>query len=367
MAKLSIGIVGLPNAGKSTLFQALTTVAVPAESYPFCTIEPNVGIVPVPDVRLERIAELVKAAKVTPAVVEFVDIAGLVEGASHGEGLGNRFLQHIREVDAVAHVIRLFEDTSVARVTAGDDANRDRELVETELALADLELVEAHLERLARKARSGEREAKEAIKVVDRIRERLERGEPARNETLTDEEEKRLRGLNLVSLKPQMYVANVSEDFWNGPTAGYEDLLSSLYMKDPGAVLLPVSALLEAELSDLPEADRAEYLGAIGAEESGLARLIRAGYELLGLITFFSFNENELRAWTIRKGALAPEAAGAVHTDFEERFIRAETIAFEEFEHYGSLKAAREAGAVRFEGKEYAVRDGDILWFRTSA
>ena len=367
MAKLSIGIVGLPNAGKSTLFQALTTVAVPAESYPFCTIEPNVGIVPVQDRRLERIAELVSAPKVTPAVVEFVDIAGLVEGASHGEGLGNRFLQHIREVDAVAHVIRLFEDTTVASVTAGDDPRRDRELVEAELALADLELVEARIERLARKARSGDREAKEAIAVVDRIRERLEKGEPARREALTDEEERQLRGLNLVTIKPQMYVANVSEDFWKEPPISYEQLLSSLRLEDSGAVLLPVSALLEAELSELPQAERAEYLGAIGAQESGLARLIRAGYELLGLITFFSFNENELRAWTIREGALAPQAAGTVHTDFEDRFIRAETIAFEEFEHFGSLKAAREAGAVRFEGKEYAVSDGDILWFRTAA
>jgi GTP-binding protein YchF len=367
MAKLSIGIVGLPNAGKSTLFQALTTVAVPAESYPFCTIEPNVGVVPVPDGRLDRIAELVSAPKTTPAVVEFVDIAGLVEGASHGEGLGNRFLQHIREVDAVAHVIRLFEDTTVASVTSGDDPSRDRELIETELALADLELVEAHLERLARKARSGDREAKEAIEVVDRIRQRLEKGEPARKEALTDEEEKQLRGLNLVTIKPQMYVANVSEDFWSEPPARYEPLLDSLRLEDPSAVLLPVSALLEAELADLPPAERAEYLAVVGAEESGLARLIRAGYELLGLITFFSFNENELRAWTIRDGALAPQAAGTVHTDFEDRFIRAETIAFEEFEHYGSFKAAREAGAVRFEGKEYAVRDGDILWFRTGA
>ena len=367
MAKLSIGIVGLPNAGKSTLFRALTAVAVPAESYPFCTIEPNVGVVPVPDERLDRIAELVDARKVTPAVVEFVDIAGLVEGASHGEGLGNRFLQHIREVDAIAHVIRLFDDGAVARVPPDGDPDRDRELVEAELALADLELVEAYIERLARKARSGDREAKEAASVAVRIKERLERGEPARGEPLDEEAEKRLRGLSLLTLKPQMYVANVGEDFWTHRPAAYDELVSSLARQDSAAVLLPVSALLEAELSELSPAERAEYLAAIGAEEAGLARLIRAGYRLLKLITFFSYNENELRAWTIRGGALAPEAAGVVHSDFQDRFIRAETIAYEEFEHYGSLKAAREAGAVRFEGKEYAVRDGDILWFRTGA
>ena len=367
MAKLSIGIVGLPNAGKSTLFRALTTVAVPAESYPFCTIEPNVGVVPVPDQRLDRIADLVSPPKVTPAVVEFVDIAGLVEGASHGEGLGNRFLQHIREVDAVAHVIRLFEDGSVARVSSEGDPVRDRELVEAELALADLELVEAHLDRLSRKARSGERDAQEAISVVERIQARLERGEPARWEALGEEEGKRLRGLNLVTIKPQMYVANVGEDFWSQPSESYERLVSIVRSVDPDAVVLPVSALLEAELWELPPEERSEYLEAIGAEESGLSRLIRAGYALLGLITFFSYNENELRAWTIRDGALAPQAAGTVHTDFEEHFIRAETIAFDEFERFGSLKAAREAGAVRFEGKEYAVRDGDILWFRTGA
>lgn len=367
MAKLSIGIVGLPNAGKSTLFRALTAVAVPAESYPFCTIEPNVGVVPVPDERLDRIAELVSPPKVTPAVVEFVDIAGLVEGASHGEGLGNRFLHHIREVDAIAHVIRLFDDGAVARVSSEGDPERDRELVEAELALADLELVEGHIERLARKARSGDRDAKDAIAVAERIRARLERGEPARLETLDQEAEKGFRGVGLLTLKPQMYVANVGEDFWSCRPDAYDRLVSSLSRRDPSAIVLPVSALLEAELSDLSPAERAEYLEAIGAEEAGLARLIRAGYELLGLLTFFSFNENELRAWTIRAGALAPQAAGTVHTDFEKRFIRAETIAFEEFEYYGSFKAAREAGAVRFEGKDYAVRDGDILWFRTGA
>ncbi len=367
MAKLSIGIVGLPNAGKSTLFRALTTVAVPAESYPFCTIEPNVGVVPVPDARLDRIAELVRPPKVVPAVVEFVDIAGLVEGASHGEGLGNRFLQHIREVDAVAHVIRLFDAGSVARVSSEGDPCRDRELVEAELALADLELVEAHLERLIRKARSGEREAKEALPVVEAIRSRLERGEPARAERLEEADEVRLRGLSLITLKPQMYIANVDEGFWSAPPQSYQRLVADLLQADPDAVVIPVSALLEAELSELPSAERAEYLDAIGAEGSGLDRLVRAGYELLGLITFFSFNEKELRAWTIRAGSHAPQAAGVVHSDFETHFIRAETIGFDEFEHYGSLKAAREAGAVRFEGKEYVVRDGDVMWFRTSA
>jgi GTP-binding protein YchF len=366
MAKLSIGIIGLPNAGKSTLFQALTSIAVPAESYPFCTIEPNLGVVPVPDERLGRLAELVDAAKVTPAVVEFVDIAGLVEGASHGEGLGNRFLQHIREVDAIAHVVRLFSDDTVARVSEGDAA-RDLELVETELALADLELVEAHAERVTRKARSGEREARDSIDLIRRVLGRLERGQPVRREFLSENERRLLSGLNLLTLKPQMYVPNVGEDFWIEPQADFETLRAALLEKDPDAMLLPVSARLEAELAELSPAERSEYLEAIGAEGAGLARLIRAGYGLLQLITFFSFNENELRAWTIREGTLAPQAAGTVHTDFEKHFIRAETIGFEEFERHGSLKSARDAGALRFEGKDYIVRDGDVLWFRTGA
>jgi len=365
VAKLSIGIVGLPNAGKSTLFRALTSVVVPAESYPFCTIEPNVGIVAVPDPRLDRLAELVSPPKVTPAVVEFVDIAGLVEGASRGEGLGNRFLQHIREVDAIAHVVRLFEDGAVARVSSEGDPGRDRELVETELALADLELVEKHLDRLKRKARSGDRESRETLPLIGRLRESLELGEPARRLPLTDAERHRLRSLNLLTLKPSMYVANVDEDFWNDPPETFEALMASVRREDPEAIVLPVSSQLEAELGDLAVEEREEYLAAIGAAESGLEKLIRAGYRLLGLITFFTFNENELRAWTIPEGAHAPEAAGAVHTDFEQKFIRAETIHFEEFERFGSVKAAREGGAVRSEGREYVVRDGDILLFRT--
>ena len=366
MPKLSIGIIGLPNAGKSTLFHALTSIAVPAENYPFCTIEPNVGIVPVPDERLGRLAELVHAAKVTPAVVQFVDIAGLVKGASHGEGLGNRFLQHIREVDAIAHVIRLFCDESVAVISEGD-AVRDLELVETELALADLELIEAHAARVTRKAKSGDKDARDSLDLVQRLLTCLENGTALRREDLSRDERKRLSGLNLLTLKPQMYVANVDEGFWSEPRADFEALQAALTAGDPDVVILPVSAALEAELVDLSPAERREFLDAMGIEDSGLARLIRAGYALLGLITFFSFNENELRAWTIPEGTLAARAAGTVHTDFETHFIRAETIGFEAFERHGSLRAAREAGALRFEGKDYVVQDADVLWFRTGA
>ena len=366
MATLTIGIIGLPNAGKSTLFRALTSIAVPTESYPFCTIEPNVGVVPVPDERLDRLAQLVHAAKTTPAVVEFVDIAGLVQGASHGEGLGNRFLHHIREVDAIAHVVRLFADDTVASVSQGG-ATHDVELVETELVLADLELMETHTDKVSRKARSGDRVARDTVDLLRRVLGRLERGEAARLEPLSARERRQLSGLGLLTLKPQLFVANVDEDFWTGPHDDFDALAAGLRRGDENAVVLPVSARLEAELVELPSAERREYLEAIGSEETGLARLIRSGYDLLELITFFSFNENELRAWTIGEGTLAPQAAGTVHTDFEKHFIRAETIGFEEFERYGSLKAAREAGALRFEGKEYVVRDGDVLWFRSGA
>ncbi len=373
MSRLSIGIVGLPNVGKSTLFRALTSVAVPAENYPFCTIDPNVGVVEVPDERLDRLAAVVDPPRVKPAVVEFVDIAGLVEGASRGEGLGNQFLQNIREVDAVAHVVRCFEDEEVARAAEGFDPVRHLEVVETELALADLSVVERHRETLERKARSGDRDAKERLEVLDRIQERLEAGEPARRESLDGDEERSLRDLNLLTLKPELVVANVGEEaltHLGGPEDEEPEAVrrvrAAATAMDPDARVLPICAQLEAELSALEGEDREEYLEMLGLEERGLDRLIRAGRRLLELHTFFTFNEKELRAWTVPVGATAPEAAGRVHSDFQEGFIRADAIAWDELVEAGSMKAAREAGEVRSEGKDYRVRDGDVLLFHAS-
>jgi GTP-binding protein YchF len=373
MSRLSIGIVGLPNVGKSTLFRALTSVAVPAENYPFCTIDPNVGVVEVPDERLERLAAVVDPPQVKPAVVEFVDIAGLVEGASRGEGLGNQFLQNIREVDAVAHVVRCFEDEEVARAAEGFDPVRDLEVVEAELALADLSVVERHRETLERKARSGDRDAKERLQLVDRIRERLDAGEPARREALTEDEKRGLRELNLLTMKPELVVANVGEEALSrlGGPEGEEPesvrrVRAAAAAVDPESRVLPVCAQLEAELSALEGDEREDYLEMLGLEERGLDRLIRAGRKLLDLHTFFTFNEKELRAWTVPIGATAPEAAGRVHSDFQEGFIRADAIAWDVLVEAGSMKAAREAGEVRSEGKDYEVQDGDVLLFHAS-
>lgn len=366
MANLSIGIVGLPNVGKSTLFRALTSVAVPAENYPFCTIDPNVGVVEVPDERLWRLAEIVPAERVEPTVVEFVDIAGLVEGASRGEGLGNQFLQHIREVDAVAHVIRCFEDDRVARPTSDADPMRDREVVEAELALADLDVVERRRERVAKKARTGTEGAEEELELLDRVHDALERGVPARLLDLDDEERKRLQGFQLLTMKPLMYVLNVDEEALDGGSSVVEGFESTVRSEEPGAICVRVAARLEAEVAELPEDERRVFLEAHGLDRSGLDRLVRAGYRLLGLQTFFTWNDEELRAWTVRAGACAPEAAGRVHTDFEKGFIRAETIAWDAFLEVGSMKRAREEGRVRSEGKDYVVEDGDILLFRAN-
>lgn len=369
MASLSIGIVGLPNVGKSSLFQALTAVSVPAENYPFCTIDPNVGVVQVPDHRLRALAEVVDSREVTPAAVEFVDIAGLVEGASRGEGLGNQFLQHVREMDAIVHLVRCFHDESVARVGPGDPVG-DLEVVETELALADLDVVGRRLERVEPKARAGDRDAEAEAELLRRILDRLDAGEPVRGVPLDGDDRRRLRDLDLLTLKPVLYLANVDESDL-GDAAGsscVRRLREALTREgDSRAEVLPVSARLEAELSGLDPGERREYLDLLGLEERGLDRLIRASYRLLDLITFFTFNRKELRAWTAPRGTTAPEAAGEVHTDFQRGFIRADAVQWDTLVDAGSMKAARDAGLVRSEGKDYVVEDGDVLLFHASA
>jgi GTP-binding protein YchF len=366
MSRLEIGIIGLPNVGKSTLFQALTAIAVPAENYPFCTIDPNVGVVEVPDERLVHLHELVepRRPKRVHAVMGFSDIAGLVAGASQGEGLGNQFLGHIRQVDAVVHVIRCFEERSVVHPYENIDPVRDREVVETELALADLEVVEGRIGRIAKKAQSGEKEARIELALMERLRDRLRRGEPARREPLEPPERDALRGFGLLTLKPVLYIANIGEDCLERDQPLVDRLKASVAAEGHPAEVLPVCARLEAELSQFPAAERGEFLRAMGLQESGLDRLVRAGYRLLELITFFTIGDEEVRAWTVRQGASAAEAAGQVHTDFQERFIRAETIHFDDFLTFRSMKEAREHGKVRSEGREYIVRDGDILYFR---
>jgi GTP-binding protein YchF len=362
---LKAGIVGLPNVGKSCLFNALTSQAAPSENYPFCTVEPNVGIVEVPDPRLHRIAELAQSRTRVPTAIQFVDIAGLVEGASEGEGLGNKFLANIREVDAIVHVLRCFRDPDITHVAGDVDPERDRQIVDTELTLADLEAIERRLDKTQRKARGGEREAIAERDLLVRLQERLGAGKPALGLPLTKEEEPLLASFQLLTAKRVLYVANVGEeDLPSGTNEWTERLRASLHAEDPGAVIVPLAAAIEAELAALDSAARDEFLRDLGLAEPGLHRLVRATYDLLGLITFFTAGENEARAWTVRRGARAPEAAGGIHSDFERGFIRAETISYADFQVAGSLKAARERGMIRSEGKEYVVQDGDVILFR---
>ena len=357
---LKCGIVGLPNVGKSTLFNALTKAGIAAENYPFCTIEPNVGIVEVPDPRLKQLAEIVKPQRVVPAIVEFVDIAGLVAGASKGEGLGNQFLANIRETDAIVNVVRCFEDDNVIHVAGKVDPLSDIEVIGTELALADLTTVEKAHARDVKKARAGDKEAQKLIAVYDRLLPHLNEAKPARSLGLSAEEKALLAPLCLMTVKPAMYVANVAEDgFESNP---HLDRLHTLADAE-GAPVVAVCAAIEAEIATLDEADKTEFLEAMGLHEPGLNRLIRAGYDLLGLQTYFTAGVKEVRAWTIHKGDTAPQAAGVIHTDFERGFIRAQTIAYEDFIAHKGETGAKEAGKMRSEGKEYVVKDGDVMNF----
>lgn len=355
------GIVGLPNVGKSTLFNALTSNAIPAENYPFCTIDPNVGIVEVPDTRLDRLVEIVTPNKTIPTTMEFVDIAGLVAGASKGEGLGNQFLAHIRETDAIAQVVRCFEDENVTHVSGQVDPTDDIDVINTELALSDLDSVEKAIVRADKRVKIGDKDAKLTLALLQRIREVLDQGQPVRSMDLDDEDRERLRDLPLLTAKPVMYLANVADD-------GFEDnpLVDKVrkVADAEGAAVVTVCAAIEAELAGMDAEDKLEFLQDMGQSEPGLNRVIRAGYALLDLETYFTAGVKEVRAWTIPVGSTAPQAAGKIHTDFEKGFIRAEVVGYDDFIACGGEQGAKEAGKWRLEGKEYRVVDGDVVHFR---
>ena len=358
---IKCGIVGLPNVGKSTLFNALTKAGIAAANFPFCTIEPNVGVVPVPDPRLNALSEIVKPQKVIPTAVEFVDIAGLVAGAASGEGLGNKFLAHIREVDAICHVVRCFEHPDVIHVANKVDPIADIETIDTELALADLESVDKAIARFERVARSGDKDAKAKIEVLAKLRVALDAGKAARTVALDEEEKAAVRELFLLTIKPVLYVANVLEDGFEGNP--HLDAVRA-HAEAEGSQVVPVCAAIEEELSQLDDADRDEFLRDLGLDEPGLNRLVRAAYALLGLQTYFTAGVKEVRAWTVKAGSTAPQAAAVIHTDFEKGFIRAETIGYDDFIKYKGEAGARDAGRLRLEGKEYRVQEGDVLHFR---